>query len=199
METLKSLLEELDATLRQYNMAAYENLLPPFRDIIINKEMEEIGIDDENVRALFRWKGGMQHENGPLIMNHGSLITFESIKVLIDVNEYYDPLLIPLISDNGEQILLFNTKAGKHYGKIYLFSNSSLLIEHPASYYDSLSAMIKTTIEAYKQWAYQYDEDDSGCLNINFDKFFSIARKNNPNSVYWTDKVNEKWTEWYEI
>jgi len=198
METFKSLLQELDATLRQYNMPAYENLLPPLPDTEIDKNLQELGIDDEDLKALFQWKSGMGDENGPLMMNFGGLITFGSIKESIDFNEYFDPLLIPLISDNGEEMLLFNSKPGPHYGKLYLFSIAMLLIEHPMGYYDSLTAMVKTTIQAYKENIYKY-EKGSNMVDIDFDKFFTIAKINNPNSIYWTEPDPHNEEEWYEI
>jgi len=199
METFESLLVELDAVIRQYNPEAYRNLLPPLPAEIVEKELGNIGIYDKNVRLLFHWKSGMKDEGGPLFMEHGGLITFDSIKESNDFNQHYDPLLIPLISDNGEDMLMFNTNAGAHYGKMYLFSVPLLLVKHPISYYDSLTTMVKTTIEAYRERAYQYDEDDNGCLSINLDKFSPIARKYNPNSAYWTERKNKKWTEYYEI
>ena len=198
MVTFTSLLQELDGTLRHYNMAAYENLLPPLPDTEIDKNLKELGIYDADLKALFQWKSGMRDEHGPLMMQHGGLITFDSIKSSIDFNEYYDPHLIPLISDNGEEMQLFNSKPGQHYGKLYLFSVPTLYIEHPVSYYDSLASMVKTTIVAYKEKAYEYDQE-SDWLDMNIDKFYAIAKRHNTHSVYWTIFNKLKWREWYEI
>jgi hypothetical protein len=186
METFKSLLQELDATLRQFNMPAYENLLPPLPDEEIDRNLKELGIEDEDVKALFQWKSGMRDEDGPLMMEFGGLITFDSIKSSIAFNKYYDPLLKPLISDNGEEMLLFNTKRGPHYGKLYLYSVLPLYIDYLVSYYDSLTAMVNTIIDGYKDEALVYDEERDW-LDEDSRKFDKIAKNYNKNCVFWTD------------
>jgi hypothetical protein len=198
MEPFKMLLDKLDAALREYNPIAYENLRPPFPDAVIDKNLGELGISDENVKALFQWKGGMKYENGCRMMLFGGLLTFDSIKESIEFNEYYDPLLIPLISDNGEEMLLFNSKPGSHYGKLYFYSVPELYIEHPVSYYDSLNTMVQTTIKAYSKKAYEYNTDRNR-LDIEGHKFDEIAKNYNKNCVYWTTYNPLKWEEWYEI
>jgi len=201
MQTFESLLDDLDHTLREYNMAAYENLLPPLPDAEIDENLMQLGIEDENVKSLFQWKGGVRDENGYFMMKYGVLLTFSSIKGSVEFNNAheakYSSKLIPLISDNGEDMLLFNTNPGPHYGKLYLFSVPMLLIEEPVSYYDSLYSMVQTTIDAYKEKAYMHD--DSAMLDMDEDKFESIAKKYNKVSVYWKYIDSDLPDDYYEI
>ena len=95
-------------------------------------------------------------------------------------------------------MLLFNTKLGKHYGKLYFYSVPYLYIDYPISYYDSLAAMIQTTIDAYKLKIYSYDDKEIW-LYVDNQKFNELAKKNNGNSTYWTEHDTFREEEWYEI
>jgi len=198
MDSFETLLQKFDATLLRHNMAAYENLLPPLSDQEIDKGLKEIGIDDENVKALFQWKSGMENNRLCQMMDYGGLLSFDSIKYQISVNKYYDPRLVPLISDNGEEMLLFNTNPGPHYGKLYLFSVPQLYIDYPVSIYDSLPAMLETTIELYDTGAFKYDRAENW-LDINFDEYYLITKKHNKDCVFWTEHDEVIWKDWYQI
>jgi len=198
MDTIKLLLQELGDTLRQYNPAAYENLMPPFTNEEIDTNLKKIGIEDENVKKMFQWKSGIKNEHNYRMMQFGGLLTFNSIKESISLNDYFDHSLIPLISDDEGEMLLFNKNSGPHYGKLYLFSVGSLYINHPISYYDSLYSMMRTVIDAYKKNAYEYDKENDW-LDINDYQLAEIAKNYNPNSAYWTDHNVLKWQEWYAV
>jgi hypothetical protein len=197
MSSFESFILELDATLQQYNVATYQNLLPSLSDEEIDKGLQELGINDENIKSLFRWKSGIRDSKLSQMMDYGSLLKFDEIKYLISSNKYYDKCLVPLISENGEEILLFNTNPGPHYGKLYLFSVAQLYIEYPVSIYCSLSSMLETTIELYRTGGYQYDSKDNW-LTIDFDKYDIVAKKLNTGCVYWTEH-DEVIPDWYEI
>ena len=90
MSSFSSLILELDATLQQYNVATYQNLLPPLSDEEIDKGLQELGINDENIKSLFRWKSGIRDSKLSQMMDYGSLLKFDEIKYLISSNKYYD-------------------------------------------------------------------------------------------------------------
>ena len=197
MNSFESLILEFDATLQQYNMATYQNLLPPLSDEEMDKNLKELGINDENVKSLFQWKSGMRDSKLSQMMDYGSLLKFDDIKYLVSSNKYYDKHLVPLISENGEEIILFNTNPGPHYGKLYLFSVAQLYIDYPVSIYCSLPSMLETTVELYRTGGYQYDSKDNW-LTIDFDKYNTVAQKLNTGCVYWTEH-DEVIPDWYEI
>ncbi len=198
MTETKLLLKELDSVLRKYNMSEYLKLQPPLSDEEIDKYFEEFGIADEDLKALFQWKNGEQVESYCQLMDNGGIQSLQEIKNYLSFDKPYDSDLLEIISDNGEEALLFNKRKGPHYGKLYFYSVPCLYIEHPISYFDSINAMLQTTIEAYKEGVYQYDSEERW-LNIDLKKFAVIAKKINPNSRYWIKHnplLNE---EWYEI
>jgi hypothetical protein len=198
MQAFVKLLQEFGAVLSKYNPGAYKNLAPPLQDAEIEKNLRELNIKDENAKTLYLWKGGVQKEGGYLMMPFGELLTFGTIKEIIQGNDIYDSLLKPLISDNGEEIVLFNTKQGKHYGQLYLFSVPSLYLTHPIRCFDSLYSMIETTVEAYKENIYQFGKE-SKRLRIDWDKLTNLANKYNPKSTLWTNHNPLQWEDWYEI
>lgn len=198
MTETKLLLAELDTVLRKYNMVEYLKLQPPLPDEEIDKYFEELGINDEELKALYQWKNGEQADSYCELMIKGGLQSLQEIKNYLSFDNLYDTDLLEIISDNGEEALLFNKRQGPHYGKLYFYSISSLYIEHPISYFDSINAMLRTTIEAYKEEAYQYD-DKARWLNIDRSKFATIAKKFNTNSRYWTKHDPLRYEEWYEI
>ena len=198
MQTIKSLLVELDAVLKQYNTPEYKKLQPPLPDSDIDKFLQEIGIHDENIKALFQWKNGEKEDSYCQMMNYGGMQSLEIIKEWRMIDRPFDQFLIEIITDNGEESLLFNNKKGPYYGMIYIYSIGLLYIEHPISYFDSLTSMIKTTIEAYKTKAFKYDKEDNW-LDIDFKKYSVIAKKYNKKSAYWKKHDRLQWEEWYAI
>jgi hypothetical protein len=198
MQTFKLLLEELDTALRKYNMPGYEKLQPPLPDKEIDEYLRELDINDDNLKALFQWKNGEKEDSYCQMMEYGGLQSLELIKESALTDKPYDPLLIEIISDNGEESILFNKKKGPHYGKLYMYSVGQLYIGHPISYFDSLETMVKTIIEAYKTETFKYDQENKW-LDINFATFATIAKKINKKSAYWKKHNRLKWEEWYAI
>ncbi len=198
MQSFKSLIEKLDSTLRKYNPAAYANLGDPISSEEIEGNLREIGITDENVKALFAWKMSLKDEHGPTIMPEGALMDFDLIKYTIDTNTFYDNALIELFN-NFEIGLLFNIKPGPHYGKLYYRSTPELFIKYPVSCYESLPALITTVIEAYEKGAYVYDAEAGDWLEVDYEILEPIAKKHNPACVYWKSFDPLRHKEWYEI
>ncbi|OIQ97454.1 hypothetical protein GALL_204640 [mine drainage metagenome] len=199
MKTFKSLLQELDTTLRNYNIVEYNKLQPPLPDKEIDKSLKDLGIIDENVKALFQWKNGEKEDSYCQMMECGGLLSLQEIKEDKEsyLSDCYASSFIPIISE-GEQKILFNNKSGSHYGKLYLYSVPCLYIDYPISYYDSLETMVTTIIEAYKKNAYAYNLE-SNWLDIDHEKFREIAKKNNKKSTYWKKHNPLAEEEWYEI
>jgi|GEM_PF-1933267 len=198
MSSFKDLVNKFDGILRQYNAKAYDSLLPALTDKETDDHLAAYSVDDKDVKCLYQWKAGIGNRDGWNMTEHGGLLTFDFVNRLRAKKFYYDPLLVPLIGDNGEDILLFNTNRGKHYGKVYLYSVPQLYIEHPVSYFDSLQTMVETFAAAYEQGAYQYDVGEDW-LDIDDKKFSEIAAGYNKNSVFWTPHDEVMWKEWYEI
>jgi len=198
MTETKLLLAELDTVLRKYNIVEYTKLQPPLPDEEIDKYFEEFGIEDEDLKALYQWKDGEQADSYSKLMKNGGIQSLQEVKKYLSFDKLYDTDLLEIISDNGEEALLFNKREGPHYGKLYFYSVPCLYIEHPISYFDSINAMLRTTIEAYKEGAYQYD-DKARWLNIDRSKFATIAKKININSRYWTKHDPLREEDWYEI
>jgi hypothetical protein len=198
MAEIKLLLDELDIILKKYNTVEYEKLQPPLSDKEIDSYFEELGINDENLKALYQWKNGEKEDSYCQMMMYGGLQSLQEIKRCSLLDNPYDASLVEIISDNGEERLLFNKKHGRHYGKLYMYSVHDLYIDFPISFFDSLDAMLRTTIEAYQVEAYRYDNARKW-LNIDFDKFEIIAKEFNKNSAYWTNHNPLREEEWYEI
>ena len=198
MQTIKSLLDELDTVLKQYNMPEYKKLQPPLPDSNIDKFLQEIGIHDENIKALFQWKNGEKEDSYCQMMVYGGLQSLKAVKESLSRFKLYDPLLIEIISDNGEESILFNNNPGPHYGQLYMYSIPQLYIEYPISYFDSLNTMIKTTIESYKAKAFE-KTNSSNRLQFNFEKLTRIAKKYNKKSAYWKKHNPLQSEEWYAI
>lgn len=198
MTETKLLLAELDAVLQQYNMTEYLKLQPPLPDEEIDKYFEDFGIVDEDLKALYQWKNGEYVDSYSKLMDNGGIQSLQEIKNYLSFDKPYDSDLLEIISDNGEEALLFNKKKGPHYGKLYFYSVPCLYIEHPISYFDSIKAMLQTTIKAYKEGIYQYDNEDKW-LNIDLKKFAVIAKKINRGSMYWTKHNPLREEDWYEI
>ena len=72
----KLLLEELDSTLRKYNKIEYEKLLPPLPDNEIDNYFDELGVNDENVKALYQWKNGEKEDSYCRMMIFGGFVSF---------------------------------------------------------------------------------------------------------------------------
>ena len=198
MNKFKTLLNAFDTVLQKHNPVAYRGLLPPLTDEEIDVYLANFSIEDEDLRLLYQWKAGTRMPMDGQMTDYGGLLTFDFLNKLLSRKFYYDPLLLPLISENGEEMLLFNSKPGQHYGKIYLYSVPQLYIEHPVSYFDSLQSMIQTITAAYEQGAYIFDSRENW-LDTDYDKFHKIAITLNKSSVFWTEHDEVMWEEWYEI
>lgn len=198
MTDTRLLLKELDATLRNYNHIEYQKLQPPLPDEEIDNYFDKFGVIDKGLKALYQWKNGEKEDSYCQMMMYGGMQSLEAIEKSFLFDIPYDSFLLEIISDNGEERLLFNKKQGKHYGKLYMYSVPSLYIDFPISYFDSLDAMLRTTIEAYKNEAYIYDNERQW-LNKDYHKYEAIAKSFNKNSAYWTNHNPLKQEEWYEI
>lgn len=197
MQTIKTLISELDSILIKYNPLEYKKLQPPLPEEQMHKYFDELNITDKNLKALFHWKNGEKEDSYCQMTSDGGLQSLEAIKQFKFLDKSYAASFIEVLSDNGEQSILFNNKPGNHYGQLYFYS-TGLYMDYPISYYDSLITMMQTIIEAYKTGVYEYNHEEKR-LHIEFHNFSSIAEKINNNSTYWKEHDPLKWEEWYEI
>jgi hypothetical protein len=191
MSTFENLLQKWDKTLRKYNPRCYEMLYSPLSPDQIGLKLIDNGCTDENMKAWFGWKNGIDPDKDPdidcMIFYFGVMPM--SLDALTDTSRAYlddqiwDASFIPLATDRTGLYLLFNNKPGEDYGKIYLYS-VSLLFTEPVSYYDSLSAMLETAILDYEQQALVYDPKKNW-LNEDHKKHREIAKRVNIHSDYW--------------
>ncbi len=100
--------------------------------------------------------------------------------------EIDNPEGLVMLFDNEEDCLLFNTNAGKDYGKLHLYSVPLLSIENPLPYFDSLSTMFETTILQYKKKALVYDIEEK-FLHSNNDIGIEIYQSLNPLSDFYNN------------
>ncbi|MFT3748121.1 MAG: hypothetical protein QM768_07380 [Agriterribacter sp.] len=196
--SFKKLLAEFDSVLKEFNPLEYNKLLAPFSPKETElKLINELGINDSNFKDFFSWKNGEEEDSYCEIMEYGGPMSIDAIKETISNYFHFEPMLIPFISE-GEQMLLFNKKNGRNYGKIYLYSVPELYIEHPISYYDSFESMISTTITAYKKKIYSYDFSKKK-LRYDYDELHRHIKEMNPNSEFWKNHNPLRSEDWYEI
>jgi hypothetical protein len=188
MSDFKDLLIKFDSTLRKYNPKNYERLQPPLSGQEIIHFLDQLQLTDPDVKELFKWKNGVDVSKGlnkrHKIFDFGVLLPLEAI---VDSTKNYPhekPGLIELVGDSSGDFLRFNNERDASYGKIYVDSVSLLSIDDPYSYYDSLSSMLKTTIEAYETAIYQYD-NDKNILEVDWDRCWELSKDLNPGSNYW--------------
>ena len=81
-------------------------------------------------------------------------------------------------------MLLFNNEQGHDYGKLYLDSASFMISAGPVTIFDSISAALEMTIEAYKTGAIFYSEEQD-FLRTDMSQLTPIGRKYNPGSEFW--------------
>lgn len=193
MKTFLELIEELDKILKISNAFNYQKLYPGVAVVEIDYYFHKLGIEDEYLRSLYSWKGGYNPDKVPgdlcQIMEFDVFLSMEAITGHIEANkthESWEDKFIPLVTDTTGQFILFNTEESDDYGKLYLYS-TSLLIQKPISYYDSIYKMIETVIEEYKQGALVYDRQQDW-LNCDIKKIRNIAGKINIKSDYWRKK-----------
>jgi hypothetical protein len=191
MNPFQSLLQRWDNTLRKYNPKFYEELYPPLPAEEISSKLNALGCNDEDLKAWFGWKNGIDPDKDPdiecMIFYFGamplSLDAVSGIAGAYHEDKMWSDSFIPLATEAGSLYLLFNTEAGDDYGKIYLYSVSLLVID-PVSYYDSIAAMIETTILEYEQGVLVYDPEEDW-LNEDNAAHHDIARSINTHSDYW--------------
>jgi hypothetical protein len=189
MDRFKLLLAQFDNTLKQFNLSNYEKLYSPLSNKEVVYQLQQLGVNNENLTSLFNWKNGYDPakdaENLCQIFDIGTLL---SIEFIIEIQKmwagiYWTNYFIPLITDSTGQYILYNNKRGLNYGKLYLYS-TSMFGDELVGYYDSIYAMINTTVEAYEQNIFTYDPVRDW-LDIDYNKYHSVAKKINNNSKFW--------------
>ena len=189
MNSFKLLLEKFDVTLRKYNLDNYKKLQPPLPENEIDNYLNELGVKNENFKLLFRWTNGFDCSQGEKtrskIFDRGALLSLEYITELTnDDIDIWKKTFVPLVSTGDGDYLLFNNKKGKDYGKLHLYSVAALFIDNPVSFYDSIYAMIETTIKAYEKKILVYDANENW-LDENFEEFHKLGKKYNKLSDFW--------------
>jgi hypothetical protein len=185
---IAQLIAQLDATLRKHNLNNYAKLQAPLPEDEIAAYFERLGIDDADLRALYGWKNGFDFSHGiattDKVFKFGMLRSLEQVEASLSYQMPEEAGFIAIVSDDWGDSLSYNNHTGPDHGKIHLFSVSLLSIDPPYSLYDSVAAMLQTTIEAYSKGALKYDEKEDW-LNEDIDLYHKIAKKLNKKSEYW--------------
>jgi hypothetical protein len=192
MKTIETLLEEFDAVLRKYNLPNYSKLYPPLPEDEIIDCLNQLKLKDNDFRSLYRWKNGFDPDGKvigacQIFIYHAPLSLDSIIRKVNSAKKtsIWKDAFIPLIADTTGDYLLFNNQEGNDYGKIHLYSVSLFFIDEPISYYDSLGAMIETTIQSYINSAFKYNAAKQR-LEVDAHKHHEIAKEINVNSKIWT-------------
>jgi len=192
MKSLELLLKEFDEVLRKYNPVNYERLYPPLSELDLEIILKNLKIKSEDFRTLYKWKNGFDFTKDSYIcfdiLFNGTLLSLDLVQEDILFNQKestWRNTLIPLIGNDEREWLLFDNRKGKDYEKIFFYSPSipSAAIK-PITCYDSIVAMIDTTISAYRNGILQYDPNEDW-LNNDVDRYFTLARERNPKSQFW--------------
>ena len=190
MDSFKLLIEKFDETLRKYNLPNYKKLSLPLNENEIDTKLKELKITDEDFKTLYLWKNGydsFQNSEEPCqIFDRDTFLSLNAVIHAANTNKklnLWEEYLIPIITDTTGQYILFNNKK-KDYGKLYFYSSSILIAVDTISYYDSLSKFIETTIKAYELGVLKYEEYENW-LDIDIDKYYPLAKKNNKDSKFW--------------
>ncbi len=195
--SFNSLLQKFDYTLQKCNPVNYTRLQPPLPEEEIDKYLNNFGLtNDENLKSLFSWKNGFDFSDGEdssfQIFYFGAMMSLEHISLYLknetepEFNVRKEIVFVPLTTNGSGDSMLYNIM-NEDYGKIHLYSVPLFFIDNPISYYDSLFAMIETTIKAYEEGIFKYNKADEW-LNIDIDQYYILSRKMNKNSEYW--KIN---------
>src|SRR6266498_4574581 len=189
MKSFNLLLKEFDLILTKYNTINYRKLKDSLPNDEVLSYLNKLKVIDSNFKSLYNWKNGNDVNDIAVmrcqIFNFGSMISLNSISFFMNTSElYWGPFFIPLVANGDGDYLLYNNENESDHGKLHLFSPSLLFIEEPITYYDSISSLLETTIEAYKQSALIYDSKEDW-LDIDIDKYYEIAKQINIKSKYW--------------
>lgn len=196
MESFDLILNKLDSTLQRYNLVNYEKLESSLPTNETEFYLNKLNITDSDFRSLYYWKNGYNVNknvnNICSVLEYGTFMSLESVyntflKNKTGSGRWDSPSLIPFITDSTGQYILFNNRNGANYGKLYLYSASILVAIDTISYYDSISSLLQTTIEAYEKGILKYIETEDW-LDIDVRKFRDIAVKYNFNSKFWKHK-----------
>jgi hypothetical protein len=192
MTSFELLLNEFDLALRKYNPVNYARLYPPLAELELEASLKNLKINNEDFGTLYKWKNGFDFTTDSYIcfdiFFNGTLLSLDLVQEDVLFNEKegtWRNTLIPLIGNDEREWLLFDNRKGKDYEKLFFYSPSipSAAIK-PVTCYDSIFAMVDTTITAYRNGIIQYDPDEN-CLNFNVDRYFALARERNPKSQFW--------------
>jgi hypothetical protein len=198
MNPLNVLLERFDATLIFFNPVNYNRLYDPLPSDRIKFLLNQFNCENEDIRTLFSWSGGFDPELNPntrcMIFDFRSfLCSLDSMVYLLEDNKTdprWEGPYLPLLRDDTGQFLIFNNGSGKNHGKIHLYSSSLGFIDDPISYFDSIPAMIETTLLSYEQEAFVCGDTEDQ-LKIHRHKYAKIAKAINRKSAYW-DRIKIK-------
>lgn len=194
-EKLSLLLDEFDSTLRVFNPVNYNRLYKSISESAIEDSLIDLKITDPDFKQIFEWKNGfdLDKEAGVYcqIFESGGMMSLESILRKVKIHNtkqhIWDSKFIPIVTDSTGQYILFNNRAGNDFGKLYFYSASILSAITPVACYDNLSALIKTSIIAYQKGILKYDEGDDW-LDVDYHKYYSLAKSINPESEFWKGK-----------
>lgn len=156
------------------------------------------GLDlPEEVYTLFGWSNGVKDEylesltlGQMFFFDVGIFLPFDYLLEHYNYygrdHGYWPAHLFPIFGSTGGDFYLidFSNTAGSQR-QIFLYSSSNYEFEGHISIYDSLTQLIVTVTECYRQGAYFYTFEDRSAMNIHPDKAYEISKSLNPGSDYW--------------
>lgn len=189
MKLFKTLLDEFDKILKEKNLPNYEKLAKPLPVIEIDQYFEKLNIRNQDLHLLYEWKNGFDASRPGRcdITDFGPFLSLESMVKYIELNlneDIWPHTYIPIINDFSGSFIMLNSQSGVNDEKLYLYSPSLLFVE-PITYYDSVYAMLETTIESYNRNVFVYNPIND-FLDINMIEFRKIGKAINKKSKYWS-------------
>jgi hypothetical protein len=192
MTSFELLLNEFDLALRKYNPVNYARLYPPLAELELEASLKNLKINNEDFGTLYKWKNGFDFNLNIFIscqiFDRGTLLSMSLVRQEVLLNQEEDTwkkTFIPFIANATGEYLLFNNEMGKDYEKIFFYSPSiSSAALKPVSCYDSLALLIETTINAYKNNIFEYEEKRDR-LKRDVYKYFELAKAKNSKSDFW--------------
>jgi hypothetical protein len=175
--------------------AAIALLQPGLSHREITKQLKRVGIENDQVTALYSWRNGISASNFQSqtideleIFPTKIMLSLEeainAYEICVNRKKEWDEHFFPLFTDGGGDYILFNfDKSSPDHGQLYFYSPSLLLSEKPVSIYDSVERMIYTFAKSLEAGVYiQIPGEDP---DIDFEVIYAIGKKINPKSEYY--------------
>lgn len=185
------ILKRLEDILQKKNSLFYQWANPGLTEPEIRQYLSSVGLEpNKELIALYQWHNGC--DNG-FVDFFGFTGMFLSMKTSIDARlaEGIEEWLVEgTVSGKylfhlgwDDSIFIYLNQGSEHYGKLYIESPGSLIID-PISIFDSLESLFISVVECFDKGVYFIDEE--GKIDYeNIDMKYEIFENNNPRSDYW--------------